>query len=120
MTKEQAWSLANHWVAAWNAHDLESIMTHYEESVESTSPIAAQLSGAPEGKVVGKLALKEYFQQGLAAYPDLHFHVEDVFWGVSSVVLLYKNHKGTRVAEFMELSSNGKVARIVANYGVAG
>ena len=30
MTKDEAWKLAEHWIAAWNAHDLESIMTHYE------------------------------------------------------------------------------------------
>ena len=35
---------------------------------------------------------------------------------VSSVVLVYKNQKGTRTAEFMELSAAGRVARVVANY----
>jgi hypothetical protein len=32
------------------------------------------------------------------------------------VVLCYKNQKGTRSAEFMELSASGKVVRVVANY----
>jgi len=32
------------------------------------------------------------------------------------VVLLYTNQKGTRTAEFMDLSAIGKVARVVANY----
>ena len=50
------------------------------------------------------------------AYPELHFHLEDVLWGVSSVVLYYTNQKGKRTGEFMELSTNGKVARVVANY----
>jgi hypothetical protein len=40
-----------------------------------------------------------------------------VLWGVNSVVLCYKNQKGTRTAEFMELSAIGKVARVVAHYG---
>jgi hypothetical protein len=31
VTKDEAWKLAEHWVAAWNAHDLELIMTHYED-----------------------------------------------------------------------------------------
>jgi len=31
-------------------------------------------------------------------------------------VLYYANQKGTRTAEFMELSAAGKVARVVANY----
>jgi ketosteroid isomerase-like protein len=116
VTKDEAWKLAEHWVAAWNAHDLELIMTHYEDGVELTSPVAAQLLGTADGKVVGKANLRAYFQKGLATYPELQFRLEDVLWGVSSVVLCYKNQKGTRTAEFMELSAAGKVARVVANY----
>ena len=116
MTRDDAWSLANHWVAAWNAHDLDLIMSHYDDAVELTSPVAAQLLGAPDGKVVGKANLRAYFQRGLQAYPELHFHLEDVLWGINSVVLYYKNQKGTRTGEFMELSASGKVSRVVAHY----
>jgi len=116
VTKEKAWNLANHWVAAWNARDLDLIMMHYEDAIELTSPIAAQLLGASDGKVVGKTNLRAYFQRGIEAYPELHFRLEDVLWGVSSVVLYYTNHKGTRTGEFMELSETGKAVRVVANY----
>ncbi|HSU61735.1 MAG TPA: nuclear transport factor 2 family protein [Bryobacteraceae bacterium] len=116
MTRDDAWALANDWVAAWNAHDLDSIMSHYEDAVELTSPVAAQLLGTPGGKVAGKAELRAYFQRGLEAYPELRFQLEDVLWGVNSVVLYYRNQKGTRTAEFMELSANGKAARVVAHY----
>jgi len=116
MTKEQAWHLANEWVAAWNSHDLDSIMTHYEDAIELTSPAAAQPLGTPDGKVFGKANLRAYFQRGLEAYPELHFHLEDVLWGINSVLLYYTNQKGTRTGEFMELSASGKVVRVVANY----
>ena len=116
MTKDEAWAFANHWIAAWNAHDLELILTHYDDAVELTSPVAAQLLGKPDGKVVGKANLKAYFQRGLEAYPELNFRLENVFSGLNSVVLYYANQKGTRTAEFMELSSMGKVTRVVANY----
>ncbi len=116
MTRDDAWKLANHWVAAWNSHDLELIMTHYDDAIELTSPVAANLLGTPDGKVVGKANLRAYFQRGLEAYPELHFHLDEVLWGVSSVVLCYTNQKGTRTGEFMELSATGKVVRVVANY----
>jgi len=116
VTRDDAWKLANHWVAAWNAHDLDMIMTHYEDAVELTSPVAAQLLGTPAGKVVGKANLRAYFQRGLEAYPELLFRLEDVLWGINSVVLYYTNQKGTRTAEFMELTAAGKVSRVVANY----
>ena len=116
VTKDEAWSLANHWVAAWNAHDLDLIMTHYEDAIELISPVAARLLGTPDGKVAGKANLRAYFQRGLEAYPELQFRLEDVLWGINSIVLYYTNQKGTRTAEFMELSASGKVARVVANY----
>jgi predicted ester cyclase len=116
VTKDDAWNLANHWVAAWNAHDLDSIMTHYDGAVELTSPVAAQLLGTSDGKVAGKANLRAYFQRGLEAYPELHFHLEDVLWGIHSVILYYTNQKGTRSGEFMELSASGKVVRVVAHY----
>jgi predicted ester cyclase len=116
VTKDDAWKLANHWIAAWNAHDLDSIMSHYDHAIELTSPVAAQLLGTPDGKVVGMADIRGYFQRGLEAYPELRFVLEDVFSGLNSVVLIYKNQKGTRTAEFMELSPSGKVTRVVANY----
>lgn len=116
VTRDEAWDLANHWVAAWNAHDLDLIMAHYEDAIELTSPVAAQLLGITGGKVVGKANLRAYFQRGLEAYPNLHFHLEDVLWGQNSVVFYYTNQKGTHSAEFMELSETGKVKRVVAHY----
>ena len=91
-------------------------MTHYEDTVELISAVAAKLLGTTDGKVVGKANLRAYFQRGLEAYPNLQFRLEDVLWGMNSVVLYYTNQKGTRTAEFMELPANGKVVRVVANY----
>jgi predicted ester cyclase len=116
MTKSEAWTLANEWAAAWNSHDLDAIMSHYEDKVELTSPVAIQLLGLPDGRIIGKANLRAYFQRGLSAYPELHFHLEDVLWGINTVVLYYTNQKGTRTAEFMQLSLSGKVAHVVANY----
>ena len=116
MTTDDAWKLAEHWIAAWNAHDLDLIMTHYEDAVELTSPVAAQLLGTRDGKVTGHANLKAYFQRGLQVYPDLQFRLHDVLVGLNCIVLFYTNQKGTHTAEFMELSASGRVTRVVANY----
>ena len=109
-------NLAEHWVTAWNAHDLDAIMTHYDDAVELTSPVAAQLLGIPDGRVIGKANLRSYFQRGLEAYPELHFDLKDVLAGLNSLVLYYTNQKGTRSGEFMELAANGRVKRVIAHY----
>jgi predicted ester cyclase len=91
-------------------------MTHYDDSIELTSPAAALLLGTPDGRVVGKANLREYFRRGLEAFPGLHFSLEDVLWGVNSVILYYINQRGTHTGEFMELSAAGKITKVVANY----
>jgi predicted ester cyclase len=116
LTKEQAYQFAQEWVTAWNTHDLDQIMSHYDEEVELISPVAAQLLNQSDGKVAGKANLRAYFQKGLAAYPSLHFELKDVLWGVGSVVLYYANQRGTHTGEYMEISPHGKVSRVVANY----
>jgi len=37
-------------------------------------------------------------------------------WGLSSIILYYKNQNGTKTGEFMELDADLKVIRVVANY----
>lgn len=117
MTAEpEAKEFALRWVAAWNSHDLDAIMSHYDESVVLISPAAAKILGDPSGAVKGDAALRSYFKRGLELYPNLRFELLDVMFGLSSIVLCYKNQKGTRTAEFMEFGKEGKVARVIANY----
>lgn len=118
MTVAEAWNFAEHWLSAWNAHDLTAILSHYNDNVELTSPVAARLLGTPHGKVIGKEDLRAYFQRGLDAFPRLHFQLQDVLCGINSVVLYYTNQTGTHTAEFMEFSEHHKVIRVVANYSV--
>jgi hypothetical protein len=66
--------------------------------------------------VEGSAALRIYFKRGLELYPNLHFELLDVMYGLSSVVVCYKNQKGTNTAEFMEFGKSGKIIRVVANY----
>ncbi|MBS0421993.1 MAG: nuclear transport factor 2 family protein [Proteobacteria bacterium] len=116
LTADHARDLASHWIRAWNAHDLDKIMSHYAEDVVLVSPAAAGILQDPSGKVAGKAALRAYFNRGLEVYPNLKFDLVDVLWGVSSVVLYYTNQKGTKTGEFMEIDAKGKIARVVANY----
>ena len=116
MTEDEARSFAAHWIEAWNSHDLDRIMTHYAEDLVLVSPIAAQLLNDPAGIVRGKDSLREYFQKGLQAFPQLRFDLIEVMRGLSSIVLYYKNQKGTKSGEFMELNPQRKITRVVANY----
>ena len=115
-TESQATQFARQWVAAWNSHDLDAIMSHYDADVVLTSPAAAKILEDPSGTVEGNAALRNYFRRGLEVYPNLHFELLDVMSGLSSVVVCHKNQKGTKTAEFMEFGKNGKIMRVVAHY----
>jgi hypothetical protein len=116
LTESEVRQFAAEWLRAWNSHELDAIMSHYAPDVVLTSPVAAKLLNDPSGSVTGTLALRNYFKRGLEAYPNLTFELLDVLWGLSSVVLYYKNQNGTTSSEFMELNPNLKVTRVVANY----
>src|SRR5271154_2806909 len=116
LSETKARQFAQHWVLAWNSHDLDAIMSHYAPEVVLKSPAAAKLLNDPSGTVTGKEAVRSYFQRGLEAYPNLTFELLDVMLGISSVILYYRNQKGTKTGEFMEFDANRKVVRVIANY----
>jgi len=107
---------AQDWVDAWNSHDLERILTHYDDQVLLVSPIALKLLGG-DGTVRGKSALREYFLRGLAAFPDLRFNLIETLWGTETIVVYYINNvRGSKTAEVMLLNSAGKIQHVWANY----
>ena len=118
MTDSEARTFAEQWISAWNSHNLSAILSHYNDEVVLTSPVAARILKDPAGRVIGKSEMRAYFQKGLEAYPNLSFQLVDVLKGLSSVVLYYVNHANTKTAEFMELDDSGKVVRVVANYSI--
>jgi predicted ester cyclase len=103
------------WVDAWNSHDLERILAHYDDQVELMSPVALKLLNG-DGVVRGKPALREYFLRGIQAYPELHFELIDVLWGLETVVVYYCNNVRGKSAEVMQVTPAGKVRRVWANY----
>lgn len=60
-TEKEAHEFANHWVQAWNSHDLDEIMSHYATDVVLVSPVAAKLLNDSSGTVKGREALRAYF-----------------------------------------------------------
>jgi ketosteroid isomerase-like protein len=101
MDRAAAEEFAASWAKAWNAHDVEQVLSHFAEDAVFSSPVAAQLIDGSDGVLRGKAALRDYWAQGLRLIPDLHFTVLDVYVGVSAVVISYRNQKGARVSEVL-------------------
>lgn len=116
ITEEQAKDFAHDWIDAWNAHDLDRIMSHYDNDVEYFSPMLAELTDNSEGKLIGKITLVDYLAKGLAAYPDLEFTLTGIFVGVSSITIEYVSVKGWLAAEVFELNEHHKAVRVQCHY----
>lgn len=115
LTTEAAAAFVAEWIAAWNAHDLERILAHWADDAVFTSPIAARLLGT-DGTVVGKPALRAYWQRGLAANPDLRFELDRVLVGTDSLVIAYRNHRGQACGEWLRLDAAGRAIAGAAHY----
>jgi ketosteroid isomerase-like protein len=95
---------AKEWVAAWNSHDLERILSHYADDVSFSSPHVIDRLGKATGEVNGEAELRDYWGRGLAGASDVHFTVEDVRSSVDTVVINYRNQHGALVAEVLRFS----------------
>jgi ketosteroid isomerase-like protein len=105
---------AKEWVEAWNSHDLNRVLSHYEEDVVLHSARIKLILGKEEGMIRGKAALRDYMGMALKRVPDLRFTLDRVFSGVNAVVLEFHTHQGRHTAEFMEFGRNGLVSRASA------
>lgn len=116
ISRDKSLKMAEEWIDAWNSHDLELIMSHYSWEIEFTSPFVIKLMGDKTGTITGKEHLREYFQKGLGAYPDLKFELLNVLSGVDSITLYYKSVNELVAAEVMTINSEGKILKVIAHY----
>ena len=118
MNIEQAEAFAEEWISAWNSHDLERILSHYEDDFEMSSPVIIQTMNEPSGRLKGKQRIAEYWAKALDRYPDLVFEKLHVLAGASSVTIIYNGVRGLS-AEVFHFSGAGKVSSAYAHYGVS-
>lgn len=106
---------AQEWIDAWNSHDFERILEHYDDEVVLLSPVALSVLG--NERVEGKASLRNYFRRGIEKFPDLRFDLFEVLWGIETIVVVYDNNvRSSKTAEVMQFNGAGKVTRVWANY----
>jgi len=115
MQKGFAERFAKEWVEAWNSHDLERVLEHYEDDFEMSSPIIVTMMGEASGKLKGKAAVGAYWAKALKALPGLRFELLAVLAGADSVTVYYKGHRGLS-AEVLHFGQSGKVRAAFAHY----
>ncbi len=102
--KPDAVAFAEHWVNAWNAHDVEPVLRHFADDLVFSSPVAANLLPETAGIIRGKPALRDYWTRALQRIANLRFVVEGVYEGIDTIVIAYRNQDGGLVSEVLRFS----------------
>ena len=116
MNEEKARAFATEWVEAWNAHDIDRIISHYSEDFEMNSPVISRRAGIPSGKLKGRERVREYWLGAFREYPSLKFEILNVLQGVSWLTIYYVGARGNEVAETFIFNEDGKVKQAFASY----
>ena len=127
LTVAAARAFADRWFAAFNSHDLPTILACYDASIEHSSPFIKRYNDAvgrgDEPSVKGLAELGAYFGRALQRNPSLRFDPAHVATGLESVILVYRRHshdtppEGEVSAEVFFLNASGKIVRSVSHYG---
>ena len=115
--RDWAIKFAIEWIESFNSHNLERIFALYEDDFEMTSPYIIERMGVSNGKLKGKDQIRPYWQKSLDADPSLKLELIDIFVGVDSVVIYYKNVGRKMVCETFKFSDNGKVISGCSQHG---
>jgi hypothetical protein len=116
VTPERAAKFAEEWIAAWNAHDLQRVLEHYDDDFEMASPLIVDIAGEPSGVLRGKARVGAYWEKALRLVPDLRFEKILVLVGARSIAIHYRNQTGRLSVEVFEFGADGRVARAAAHY----
>ncbi|MHB8482912.1 MAG: nuclear transport factor 2 family protein [Nitrospiria bacterium] len=113
--KNFAGHFAREWIDSWNSHDLNRILSHYDDNFEMSSPVIVTIAGEPSGILKGKEKVRAYWAKALEHIPDLRFDLISILVGVNSVTLYYKGARGL-AAEVFHFGPDHKVVKAFAHY----
>jgi ketosteroid isomerase-like protein len=108
---------AKDWIEAWNAHDLNLILSHYSDDFEMTSPRIVQVMNEPSGRLKGKNNVRKYWEKSLTQSPDLKFELIEVLIDANSLVIYYHNvTRDKKAVEVFIFDHDGLVIKSMAHY----
>jgi ketosteroid isomerase-like protein len=111
---------ARWWVQAWSNRDVDGVAACFADNVRFVSPRAAEVTGNPV--VVGRQALRDYWQRAVASTKSIVFSLDHVLEDVGGehIVIVYTSDidgQRKRACEFMQFNNEGKVVAAEAMHG---
>ncbi len=104
--------IAHEWFAAFNAHDLENLLVLYDDHAKHFSPKLKMRRPETNGLVVGKAALRDWWEDAFTRLPELHYEVITLTADDKRVFMEYirqvPGEEDMKVAEVLDIEA-GKI-----------
>jgi len=114
MTNKDVENIAVRWFEAFNEHDLEKLLSLYDDHAQHYSPKLKQRHPETGGLITGKEALRAWWQDAFHRLPDLHYTVVRLTANADRVFMEYIRQVGSEpdmdVAELLEIGEGKIVA----------
>ena len=115
MITQKNLSIAHLWFEAFNSHNLEKLLSLYDDEAEHYSPKLKIRHPETNGLVIGKEALRNWWQDAFDRLPSLHYKVTSLTSNPERVFMEYirmvDGEENMLVAEVLEI----KDAKIIAS-----
>ena len=107
MSAEKNLSIAHLWFEAFNAHNLEKLLSLYDDEAQHFSPKLKILHPETNGLVTGKEALRTWWKEAFDRLPSLHYKITSLTSNSDRVFFEYirtvENEDDMLMAEVLEI-----------------
>jgi predicted SnoaL-like aldol condensation-catalyzing enzyme len=114
MVVQKNLSIAHAWFEAFNSHNLEKLISLYDQDAEHFSPKLKQRFPETNGLVIGKDALRKWWKDAFERLPSLKYKVTSLTANSDRVFMEYirlvENEESMIVAEVLEIKEGIIVA----------
>ena len=110
MSPEKLHSIAFKWFDAFNQHNLEQLLSLYDDEAQHYSPKLKVRQPETNGMVIGKEKLRSWWKEAFENIPTLHYKVTSLTANENRVFMEYvrtaENQEPLLVAEVLEVKDN--------------
>lgn len=92
MSAQNNKQIATKWFAAFNEHALENLLSLYAENAQHFSPKLKIRKPETQGLIIGKAALREWWQDAFDRLPSLQYEVVKLTADEEQVFMEYIRH----------------------------
>lgn len=106
--------IAKRWLQAFNDHDLEALLSLYDEDARHFSPKLKLRKPETEGLIIGKSAMREWWKDAFDRLPNLEYRERSLTASENRVFMEYirivPGELDMNVAEVVEIASSKIIA----------